>query len=438
MRGLTSRMLSGMMMRMAPVGSHSIRGCHSTVTMTGSQMDANTVFHLDKYSRYIPAAISIKHLLDHGKSANQLGSYMFLKKEIPTRLANMIMELQLLPDDLKKQKECTDILNDYISSFREMMVFDSDRKGTPDQLEHFTEALSVIRRRHLDTVPRMAAAVFKMTKVNSSEGVNETVQYFLDRLYINRISIHMLISQHNALLGNEKTLTGMIGTIDQQCDILAVCEDAFSAASIICDREYLDHPRLKATAIDTSDGNMDTQDKVSAAYVPAHLHHIMFEILKNAMRATCEFAEKKGHAELPYIRLKIYKTKNDITIKISDCGGGIPRASSGKIFNYMYSTAPQVVLPSDGGSFGAGLSAETLPMHGLGYGLPLSRLYARYFKGDIQIASVDGYGTDVYVYLQRLSHMAQENLPVFNAVSSAKLRNIATQVNDWTDLGNMH
>ena len=90
-------------------------------------------------------------------------------------------------------------------------------------------------------------------------------------------------------------------------------------------------------------------------------------------------------------------------------------------------------------------------MHGLGYGLPLSRLYSRsdiryvcefvftlscrYFKGDIQIASVDGYGTDVYVYMQRLSHMAQENLPVYNAVSSAKLRNIATQVRDWTDLG---
>ena len=61
----------------------------------------------------------------------------------------------------------------------------------------------------------------------------------------------------------------------------------------------------------------------------------------------------------------------------------------------------------------------------------------RYFKGDIQVASVDGYGTDVYVYLQRLSHLAQENLPVYNAVSSAKLRNIATQVHDWTDLGNM-
>lgn len=426
-------------MRLGPGSQlgHGVRGCHSSMKITGSAMDANTVFHLDKYSRYIPAAISIKHLLDHGKNSNQLGSYLFLKKEIPTRLANMIMELQLLPEDLKKQKECSQILNDYISSFREMLIFDQDKKGSTQQLENFTETLNVIRRRHLDTVPKMATAVFKMTKVNKTEGVSETVQYFLDRLYINRISIHMLISQHNALRGNDKTLTGMIGTIDQKCNILEVCEDAFNAASVLCDREYLDHPRLKATAIDTTDGNEATQDKVSAAYVPAHLHHIMFEILKNAMRATCEFSEKKGQTELPYIRLKIYKTKHDITIKISDCGGGIPRASSGKIFNYMYSTAPQVVVPSDGGSFGAGLSAETLPMHGLGYGLPLSRLYARYFKGDIQIASVDGYGTDVYVYLQRLSHLAQENLPVYNAVSSAKLRNIATQVHDWTDLGNM-
>ena len=68
--------------------------------------------------RYIPAAISIKHLLEHGKSSNQMGSYLFLKKEIPTRLANMIMELQLLPEDLKKQNECSQILNDYVSSFR--------------------------------------------------------------------------------------------------------------------------------------------------------------------------------------------------------------------------------------------------------------------------------------------------------------------------------
>jgi len=113
-------------------------------------MDSNTALQLDRYSRYIPAAISIKHLLDHGKTANQLGSFLFLKKEIPTRLANMIKELQLLPSDLKKQKECTQILNDYISSFRE--VLDLKEEKGDDQLNNFTQILNNIRRRHLDTV----------------------------------------------------------------------------------------------------------------------------------------------------------------------------------------------------------------------------------------------------------------------------------------------
>ena len=41
-----------------------------------------------------------------------------------------------------------------------------------------------------------------------------------------RISIHMLVSHYNALLGSPKTVTGMVGTIDQKCDILGVCQDA--------------------------------------------------------------------------------------------------------------------------------------------------------------------------------------------------------------------
>merc|ERR1712062_443543 len=252
MRGISSKMLSVMMTRSLPAQS---RCYHSKAEST---MDSTTAYQLDRYSRYIPAAISIKHLLDHGRTANQLGSFLFLKKEIPTRLANMIKELQLLPSDLKKQKECSQILNDYISSFREVLDFKEEKSGK-DQLNNFTQILNNIRRRHLDTVPKMATAVFKMQSVNSSDGVGDTVQYFLDRLYINRISIHMLISQHNALLGEEKTLTGMVGTIDQKCDILAVCEDAYQAAAVLCDREYLDHPELKSFARDTTDDNLETQ-----------------------------------------------------------------------------------------------------------------------------------------------------------------------------------
>ena len=63
---------------------------------------------------------------------------------------------------------------------------------------------------------------------------------------------------------------------------------------------------------------------------------------QNSMRATCENAERKNMTRLPYIKCKIYKTEDDITIKISDLGGGIKRESGEKVFNYMYSTAPKV------------------------------------------------------------------------------------------------
>ena len=83
-----------------------------------------------------------------------------------------------------------------------------------------------------------------------------------------------------------------------------------------------------------------------------------------------------------------------------------------------------------------------------GYGLPLSRLYARYFHGDLILNSYDGWGTDAVVYLKSLTHevnsvpqllgvnipasQAHELLPVFNK-TSAKHYKTAIPTADWTD-----
>ena len=70
--------------------------------------------------------------------------------------------------------------------YRDLIAFENEC-GTGTRLETFNESLNIIRRRHLDTVPLMAQAVIKLNhKQNTSDGVNETIQYFLDRLYTNR------------------------------------------------------------------------------------------------------------------------------------------------------------------------------------------------------------------------------------------------------------
>lgn len=95
----------------------------------------------------------------------------------------------------------------------------------------------------------------------------------------------------------------------------------------------------------------------------------------------------------------------DVTIKVSDEGGGIPRSGMPNIWTYLYSTAKspvemEAVQEGDG----------PVVLAGYGYGLPISRLYARYFGGDLQIISMEGYGTDAYLHLNRLGN-SQEPLP---------------------------
>merc|ERR1712029_253362 len=100
----------------------------------------------------------------------------------------------------------------------------------------------------------------------------------------------------------------------------------------------------------------------------------------------------------------------DITIKVSDQGGGVDRVTAEKMFQYLYTTSPS---PS--------LTAEAVPLSGFGYGLPLSRLYARYFQGDIRAASYEGHGTDIYIYFQALSNNSVEILPIWGQTACNKM-----------------
>ena len=67
----------------------------------------------------------------------------------------------------------------------------------------------------------------------------------------------------------------------------------------------------------------------------------------------------------------------------------------------------------------------------LSYGLPLSRLYARYFQGDIKVASYENFGTDFYIYLRALAKESVEKLPIWSDTASGKISATSSDVSDW-------
>lgn len=214
---------------------------------------------------------------------------------------------------------------------------------------------------------------------------------------MSRIGIRMLIGQHIAVSAKDQP-KDYVGIICTKTILKDVVEDAIANAQMICQDYYslFEPPQVQIIGLD--------QIKGEFMYVPSHLHHMLFELLKNSMRAVVERTTDLDD-DFPLIRLVVAEGNEDITIKISDEGGGIPRSGMPLIWTYMYTTADQPLLEDsdDRNDFRAPLAGYNYLMYRYGYGLPLSRLYARYFGGDLRLISMESYGTDAYLHLSRLS-----------------------------------
>ncbi len=115
--------------------------------------------------------------------------------------------------------------------------------------------------------------------IDSKTGQN--IQYFLDRFLMSRISIRMLINQHLLMFSqdfkeNYDEKNTQIGSIDPECDVVQVLQDAFLNAKFLCDQYYLCSPSIELVT-----KNLTEPDQpIKLVYVPGHLYHIAFELYK--------------------------------------------------------------------------------------------------------------------------------------------------------------
>ncbi|KAJ3127117.1 [Pyruvate dehydrogenase (acetyl-transferring)] kinase isozyme 4 [Nowakowskiella sp. JEL0407] len=421
-------------------------------------------------SAFPQTPVSLKQMVEFSKSPNSstlLNATQFIHDELPIRLAHRVVELESLPHQLSEMPSIHRVKQWYIQSFEDLIKFPSPEAfGVPlgsytvrdnpllkngagsryfqpskelecSQVakynESFVKCIENIKRRHDPVVTTVAKGIVEVKehwkKSNSTPLISApnskkilplptAIQAFLDRFYMSRIGIRMLIGQHVAL-SKPPLSPDYVGIICTKTSVRDVSELAADNARFICSDYYglYSSPTVKIILQD---------DDLQFMYVPSHLQHMVFELLKNSLRAVLERFGVDADT-YPEIKMIVASGKEDITIKISDEGGGIPRSGTDLLWTYMYSTAQTPDLEEDfnKSDFRAPLAGYVKEFsvyvlyfklnsisssNRFGYGLPLSRLYARYFGGDLKLISMEGYGTDVYLQLSRLSD-SEEPLP---------------------------
>ncbi|KAH7359882.1 pyruvate dehydrogenase kinase-like protein [Pyrenochaeta sp. MPI-SDFR-AT-0127] len=243
----------------------------------------------------------------------------------------------------------------------------------------FADTLEKIKRRHDSVVTTVAQGILEWKRKRQRMQIDHNIQAFLDRFYMSRIGIRMLIGQHIALTDQRsRSDPNYVGIICTKTNVRELAQEAIENARFVCEDHYglFDAPKVQLVC------NSD----ISFMYVPGHLSHMLFETLKNSLRAVVE-RHGQDKEDFPVTKVIVAEGKEDITIKISDEGGGIPRSSIPLVWTYMYTTVDQT--PSLDPDFNK--SDFKAPMAGFGYGLPISRLYARYFGGDLKLISMEGF-----------------------------------------------
>lgn len=140
----------------------------------------------------------------------------------------------------------------------------------------------------------------------------------------------------------------------------------------------------------------------------------MYELLDNAVRFTMK---KYSHTNYPPIKATVSANDSNVYFRVSDQGGGITRNRYERIWSYQ--------ARAKVGDFNAFKAVEKIPVtineranqasqmgsHRLGIGLTMSKIYAEYWGGELQMITMDGYGTDVYVRIPKLG-TSIENLGI--------------------------
>ncbi|KAF7778927.1 hypothetical protein Agabi119p4_3272 [Agaricus bisporus var. burnettii] len=382
---------------------------------------------LSRYNDVIPRPFNLSQLLSFGRpvtSDSILASVSYALAELPRRLATRVRALETLPYIVDTNPYIAKTLHAHRQSFAWLATHAPVTSSS--QNEEFVEKLASIVEDHTDDIPTMAKGFQECSRYMSPTQISN----FLDGAIHNRIAVRLIAEQHITLskaLSNSPMKADYVGVVDPQCSPYQMIRMCGSFVSELCEGTLGAAPEIIV------EGDLDAV----FPYVPVHLEYILTELLKNAFRATVENHYKKSHGitkRPPPLCITLCSPtplsrnhEHYFSIRIRDQGGGVSPSNMARIFSYAFTTAGrgvhQSVQAHEGGPSagtgssdimgeddsslfgeitGKGLQNGLGTIAGLGYGLPMSRLYARYFGGSLDIFALEGWGSDVFLKLRCL------------------------------------
>mmetsp|Transcript_85 Transcript_85/g.339 ORF Transcript_85/g.339 Transcript_85/m.339 type:complete len:470 (+) Transcript_85:111-1520(+) len=359
-----------------------------------------------------PTAVSLGNLFRSGLDPTPEQSLLnaqFLWRELRIRVAHRITQLRALPAGLNEHPCVVEAASMY--EHMSDMLGQCKRPGTYEDEERFAQVLANTKPTAA-VIPRKIgialAEVRRRTPLSPEQQRQVDVQ--LDAFFLNRVG-HRLLIQH--YLASKQPREGFSGIIQSKCSPVAVCEDAAKRVTTVIRERCGACPEIKIIG---DRGHTFT-------YIPSHIYFIANELLKNACAATVR--RHRGTGELPAVRVIVARGEEDMTIKVEDEGGGIARSRLSEVWSYAGEWSDEELDFNSSLISSPAVGGEAAPLAQKGLGLPLARLYAKYFGGTLHVTPMEGYGTDCYVRLYRLGDQNCENLPSLVRQSPGELDSTA-------------
>ncbi|KIM90835.1 hypothetical protein PILCRDRAFT_94521 [Piloderma croceum F 1598] len=382
---------------------------------------------LELYASKEAKRLTLRQLVFFGRSMDEdrlIKSANYVRTELAVRIAHRLRDLQALPYVVVTQEGVAKVYELYWSAFEQFRRFPPI--NNIEENKAFCESLRKLLDEHAVVIPNLSLGL----SLSSPYLAPELLDSFMRRMLISRISRRVLAEHHLALSGSYNGKVEESGATERHVGIiytgLNVKQSIDKCTKLLKERSHHIDENYGVPSTYWPDVIVDGHLDTNFAYIKEHVEYIFFELLKNAMLATIQ----KYHdaATLPPIRATIVAGNNDVGIRISDQGGGllIPQIKSpSDLFSFSHvrnatrmehsrlgalrtvssdprgvkATVEEQVEPqSESPEKGVGMAASPR----IGIGLPMSNIFATYFGGSLELISLDGWGTDVYIRLPKL------------------------------------